>query len=227
MAHTDSRIHLAIVADVRLYREGMRDGLAKKAHLHVVGTAPDVPACLSLIDETRPQILVLDMATRGSYDGIRQLRDAAPSVRLVGFGVEENEREVLACAEAGLSGYVPCDASLDDLVECIECVARGELRCTPKMAAALFRRLEVRQVPAPAARVDLTTRERQVLDLIDGGLSNKEIAVRLRIEVSTVKNHVHNVLEKLQVRSRAQVAARHTADNGPRPRATGRHPRPV
>lgn len=208
MEYTDSRIQLAIVADVRLYREGMRASLAQRPHLHVVGTAADVPASLQMIRETNPHLLVLDMATRGSHEGIRLLREVSPQMRLIGFGVQEDEHEVLACAEAGLSGYVPCDASLDELVDCIESVARGELRCTPKVAAALFRRLELRTIAPPVPRADLTARERQVLGLIDGGLSNKEIAVQLSIEVSTVKNHVHNVLEKLQVQSRAQAATR-------------------
>src|SRR5262249_10913963 len=133
-----------------------------------------------------------------------------PQVRVIGFGVEEIEGEILACAEAGLAGYVPCDASLDDLVVRVESVLRGELLCTPRMAATLFHRLETQAGNGrgePQA-VALTAREREVLRLIDGGLSNKEIAVRLRIEVSTVKNHVHKVLEKLNVTSRAQAAAR-------------------
>jgi DNA-binding NarL/FixJ family response regulator len=141
---------------------------------------------------------------------IRALRERRPGTPIVGFGVEEVEGEVLACAEAGLAGYVPCDASLDDLVMRIQSVFRGELMCPPRIAASLFRRLESASAnAAPAATaLALTSREREVLTLIGGGLSNKEIAGRLNIEVSTVKNHVHNLLEKLQVTSRAQAAAR-------------------
>jgi DNA-binding NarL/FixJ family response regulator len=124
--------------------------------------------------------------------------------------VEDLDLEVLACAEAGVSAYVPSDASMNDLVAAIENLKRGELHCPPRVAASLFRHVaslanKVRHRSGAAA---LTRREREVLALIDAGLSNKEIAVRLHIETSTVKNHVHNLLEKVQATSRTQAAAR-------------------
>jgi DNA-binding NarL/FixJ family response regulator len=196
-----------IVSDVRLYRDGMHASLASRPQFTVVGAVADMDHAVEIVASASPQIVILDMATRGSIAGARRLRDAAPAVHIVGFGVQEDEREILACAEAGLSGYVPSDASLDDLVARVDSVARGELLCTPRTAALLFRSLG-RHAAAPEvqAPADLTAREREVLTLINRGLSNKEIAVRLRIEVSTVKNHVHNLLEKLQVTSRAQAA---------------------
>jgi len=202
-------LRLLIVADVRLYREGMHGSLSSRPQFSVVGVASNVDEALRLTVEIRPDIVIVDMASRQSLTLVRRIRHHAPNVHVVGFGVEEVEREILACAEAGLAGYVPCDASLDELVARIEGVVRGELICTPRMAAALFRRLEMRGQPDPPQpqALILTARERQVLMLIDGGLSNKEIAVQLHIEVSTVKNHVHNVLDKLHVPSRMQAAA--------------------
>jgi len=219
IATMDGSIRLVIVADVRLYREGMSANLSNRSPLLVVGAAATVDEALHLTATARPNVVIVDMATRGRLDVVRRIRDAAPGVYIIGFGVEEIESEILACAEAGLAGYVPCDASLDDLVARIASVCRGELLCTPKMAATLFRRLEVRDTERPKAdHIDLTLREREVLTLIDQGLSNKEIAVRLTIEVSTVKNHVHNLLEKLRVRSRMQAAARLTMTASPRGR---------
>ncbi|HEX7241600.1 MAG TPA: response regulator transcription factor, partial [Longimicrobiaceae bacterium] len=122
--------------------------------------------------------------------------------------IVETEDVVLACAEAGVSGYVSRGASLDDLVGALRSVARGELVCSPHIAGSLFRRvaaLSERREASPAAV--LTPREREILGLIDQGLSNKEISRRLRIELSTVKNHVHNLLEKLQVSRRGAAAA--------------------
>lgn len=206
----DKALRLLIVADVRLYREGLHGSLSGRPQFSVVGVASDVDEALRLTVDIRPDVVIVDMASRQSLAVIRGIRHQAPNVQVVGFGVEEVEGEILACAEAGLAGYVPCDASLDDLVMRIESVFRGELMCTPRMAAALFRRLELRgqnsDAPQPQGLI-LTARERQVLRLIDGGLSNKEIAVELHIEISTVKNHVHNVLDKLQVTSRMQAAA--------------------
>jgi two-component system, NarL family, nitrate/nitrite response regulator NarL len=210
--HTDgleSSFRLLIVADVRLYREGMRDVLARRPQFSAVATAGDEDEALGLIAELQPDVVIVDMATRHSLDVVRGIRRADPRTRVVGFGVQEVEGEILACAEAGLAGYVPCEASLDELVERTLRILGGELLCTPRMAAALFRRLELRESVSDSGGIGaiLTAREREVLRLIDGGLSNKEIATNLNIEVSTVKNHVHNLLEKLQVSSRMQAAA--------------------
>jgi len=113
---------------------------------------------------------------------------------------------VLLCAEAGAAGYVPCDGTIDNLVDTIHSVARGELLCSPRIAATLFRALHVR-VPKPDAdrlALTLTAREREIAPLIDRGLSNKEIAAHLRIEAATVKNHVHNLLESFRSRRAAR-----------------------
>ncbi len=202
-------LRLLILSDVRLYREGMCETLERRPRFGAVRAAADLASALEIKGKLRPDVVIVDMATRNSLDAIRAIRQDDPGAVIVGFGVDEVEGEVLACAEAGLAGYVPSDASLDDLVERVSSILRGELLCAPRMAAALFRRLELRdsQVrPAPLGAI-LTPREREVLRLIDDGLSNKEIAVTLQIEVSTVKNHVHNLLEKLHVRSRMQAAA--------------------
>ena len=201
---------LLIVADVRLYREGIHASLSNLPQFNVIGAVSSAEAALRLAADTPPDIVVVDMATRNSLTVVRTIRNDLPDAHIVGFGVDEVEGEVLACAEAGLAGYVPSDASLDELVVRVESVHRGELLCTPRMAATFFRRLELRErgeAPQPQAVV-LTAREREVLRLVDEGLSNKEIAVQLNIEVSTVKNHVHNVLDKLHVTSRMQAAAR-------------------
>lgn len=201
----------------------MRDSLASRPQYSSVAAAADEQSAITLIHELRPDVVIVDMATRESLGVVRAIRHVEPSTKIVGFGVEEVEGEILACAEAGLAGYVPCDASLDDLVERIARIMRGELLCTPRMAAAMFRRLELRTSTTEPLGVGtmLTAREREVLKLIDGGLSNKEIAAKLNIEVSTVKNHVHNLFEKLHVTSRMQAAAHLGSHLSVRQRAVG------
>lgn len=203
-------VRVVIVADVRLYREGMQASLAARSRLSVVAAARDGDEALRLIQETSPDIVVIDMATRDSLSAVRAIRQCAPDVHIVGLGVEEVAGEILACAEAGLAGYVPCDASLDELVKRIESVHRGELLCTPRIAATLFRSLESTRHDhePPSKRLALSARERDVLKLIDRGHSNKEIAAQLHLEVSTVKHHVHSLLDKLHCKSRAEAAAR-------------------
>jgi DNA-binding NarL/FixJ family response regulator len=128
----------------------------------------------------------------------------------VALSIVEEPDEVIAWAEAGISAYVSRDGSIDDVVGAITAAVSGELACTGRIAAALLRRVTVlsaeNDADLPAAR--LTRREREIVALIDEGLANKEIATRLQIQVPTVKNHVHNVLEKLGVRRRSEAARR-------------------
>jgi DNA-binding NarL/FixJ family response regulator len=211
----DETINIMVVSDVRLYREGLAGSLAQRHRLAVVSTADNVDD-LARIDACEPAIVVIDMSGRGSLDAIRRISASRSGVRVIAFAVEETERDVLLCAEAGAAGYVPCDGAIDDLVNTIHAVARGELLCSPRIAATLFRALHA-QGPKPDGdrlALTLTAREREIAPLIDRGLSNKEIAAHLRIEVATVKNHVHNLLEKLQVASRGEAAARLRAGVG-------------
>ena len=156
---------------------------------------------------------------------IRALRMSHPRAQVVALPVVEIEEDVIACAEAGVSAYVTHEASTDDLVATIQRVARGELVCSPGMAAALMRRVgALASIRAPATdprlrqTAHLTPRETEILRLLDNGSSNKEIAATLDIALSTVKNHMHAIFEKLGVQGRgaAVAAARHAQFTGPR-----------
>mgnify|MGYP003578043465 CR=1 FL=1 len=187
----------------------------------MVGTAAARDEAVELVRSARPDVLLLDMGTGDAPLLVRDAREAHPGVRVVALAIVETDDVVLRCAAAGVSGYVSRNASLDDLVEALASVARGELVCSRMIAGTLFR-----QVGAlSAAREDpslarLTPREREIAALIGQGLSNKEISRRLRIGLSTVKNHVHNLLEKLQVPGRSAAAARLRV-----PGAGAQHPR--
>jgi DNA-binding NarL/FixJ family response regulator len=136
------------------------------------------------------------------------LAAAVPGARIIAVTVPEREADVLACIEAGAFGYVSREASLQELVRVVISASSGETLCSPRMAAVLVRRVAVlaaSRVPDQSAH--LTPREQQVVALIVDGLSNRQIARRLSIEIATVKNHVHNILGKLAARSRKEVAA--------------------
>jgi len=203
-------IRVLIVADIRLYREGLADTLARREGLQVAGTAGSRDDAIAALDECHPDVVLVDMAMLEGQATARALLEQVPHTRVVVLAVPELERDVLNCAELGVSGLVPRDASLDELVVTLECATRGEVRCSPRMAGAILRRLATLVAERGAARVDvsLTTREREVIELIDRGLSNKEIARRIGRSVPTVKQHVHNILEKLQVHRRGEAAAR-------------------
>ena len=203
-------LSVLIVSEVRLYREGLAELLARECTLRVVGTAVHTLDALVKAAELEPAVVVLDYAAADSLSFSRALIQIRPDIRVVALGLPDGDDAVLAFAEAGIAGYVARDGSVHDVVAAIESAARGELLCSPQLAGTILRRLAWRTAvggdAAPPSA--LTSRETEVVRLIDQGLSNKEIAVQLGIEVATVKNHVHNLLEKLRVHRRAEAAAR-------------------
>ena len=172
--------------------------------------AADYSGALERSHELQPDIVFLDV---NMPDGLRLIHDlhmVVPDAAVVVTAMAETDGEIVACAEAGVAGFVTRDQSLAEALGVLESVARGESPCSPRTAAALLRRVAVlsaqRKPPGPPD--GLTPRENQIAGLIARGHSNKEIARELCIEISTVKNHVHHMLEKLGVRGRAEAAAR-------------------
>lgn len=199
-------VKTCVVSDVRIYRDGIVGALIGAAGVEIRAVASFTPAAASDIVSEQTDVVVVDMGARCAIDFIRSVRQLHPQTRIVAFGVDESEGEILACAEAGVAAYVCRDASGQTLVETVMAAARGELICSPRIAASLFRRVASLADRAGAAADPLTVREVQVLGLIREGLGNKQIAAELHIAEATVKSHVHNVLEKLHVKRRAQAA---------------------
>lgn len=196
-----------IVAEIRLLAEGLTEALGRRKQIEVVGSVGDYDAAIPAIRRVVPDVVLFDVTSPSGLDAIGAIVRAVPETSIVALAVPELEADVIRCAEAGIAGYVTRDAGLDELVTNIEMVARGESLCTPRIAAILLRRvaaLAAHREPVPTQR--LTSRELEILALIREGMSNKEIARSLSIQVSTVKNHVHNILEKLGARKRNQAA---------------------
>jgi two-component system nitrate/nitrite response regulator NarL len=202
-------IRVAIVTDIRLYREGLADALGRQGDVEVIGTAASGVVGLERVRHLLPDIVLLDMALADGVATVRALAATTPGVKVVALAVPETERHVLAIAEAGIAGYVPREGSFDDLMASLRSAANGEVHCSPKIVASLFRRVATLALERRPDRIPerLTPRELEIVELLDEGLSNKAIAQRLCIELSTVKNHVHNILEKLELGSRAEAAA--------------------
>ncbi len=151
--------------------------------------------------------MLFDVGGDPGTAGLRQLA-RYEGLHVIALGVVEDQDSVIACAEAGIAGYATPNSSLAELVQTIRAAARGDFSCPPHIAAGLLRRLATvapRELPAYQAR--LTLRECEIVSLIERGLSNKEIARRLGIQLATVKNHVHNILDKLGVARRADAVA--------------------
>jgi two-component system nitrate/nitrite response regulator NarL len=202
-------VRLAILADVRIYRDGLRELLSGRDGVAVVGVVASVEEALAMLDGVSPAVIVVHMTMADGPAAVRALRDCTPEVRVVAVAVPEAEADVIAYAEAGASGFLTHEGSLDDLVRTVRTVVRGDAACSPSMVASLLRHVSAlaSQRTSEGPIQALTTREREVLSLIADGLSNKEIAHNLAIELPTVKNHVHRILEKLRVARRTEAVA--------------------
>lgn len=203
-------MRLLVCSDVRIFREGLAEILGLRDGLEIVGTACGGQECLRCAQALSPDVVLLDMATARSAELLRWLRRSVADTAVVALGVREVEDEVVAYAKAGVAGYVTLDQALEDLLEALDSVAQGGAPCPPRAAAMLLRHVNALATDARATMtaVDhLTVREREILDLICDGMSNKQIGHSLCIELATVKNHVHHILEKLQVVGRREAAA--------------------
>jgi two-component system nitrate/nitrite response regulator NarL len=206
---TDRAITTIVVGDIRLYREGLARALELDQRIRVVGTAKDGRTALEQVSRSPVDIVLIDIAMPGALGTIRSLSELGVESKVVALALRETEAQVIAGAEAGVSGWVSAEASLDELVATLESVMRGEVPCSPRVAATLLNRVAtLASERKDSTEAQLTSREREVAQLINEGLTNREIADRLYVEESTVKNHVHSILRKLRVRRRYDVAGR-------------------
>ena len=203
-----STIRIFIATDICLYREGVARLLSHDQRFLIVGSAGGRDEILAGLAAVRTDVVLFDMTITDGIDIVRAVVEAAPEVKVIVLTVTETEGDIISCAEAGVAGYVAREGSVNDLIATVELVSRGEAHCSPQITAALLRRVAVL---AAERRVEgcpgnLTPRQLEIVRLIGDGLSNKEIAQRLCIELSTVKNHVHSALEKLGTHQRAEAA---------------------
>jgi two-component system nitrate/nitrite response regulator NarL len=203
-------VTVLLVMHLRLYSDGIEKALREIDEIGTVETAPTCSAALAHLRRVGFDVVVLDVAGIDDIaDAQHFARQAAPA-RVVALAVREHDHDVVAWAEHGAVGIVTREATFEDLLQAILAAAHGECFCSPRVAGALVRHVAelaaARQRAVPHA--PLTLREREIATLLIHGLSNKEIAARLILGVSTVKNHVHNILGKVEARSRSEAVAR-------------------
>lgn len=214
-------ISILLIEDNPLIRMGLAALIKRQERLKLLATAKGPEPVAMLGRERRPDVILLDESSseRRPVEIIRDIRDAYPQANLIVMGMIPFESDILGLVRLGACGFVLKDASSRELVASIEAVAAGQKMLPASLTELLFSQIVEdarRKCGASLADVKMTNREREIVDLIAGGLSNKEIAKRLCIATDTVKSHVHNILEKLSLRSRVEVAviARDSTSSG-------------
>jgi len=183
--------------------------LLKEEGVQVVAATSLGSETLERIEQARPDLVLLPALGTRTVELTRAITRRFNGIRVVVFGIKELPEAVTEMIEAGAAGYVREDASVDEFREVVRLAARGEARVAPQIASSLFSRLaalaSVLRADERAKNVKLTPRELEILRLVAEGLTNKEIAARLHVEQQTVKNHMHNILERLSLRRRQQA----------------------
>jgi DNA-binding NarL/FixJ family response regulator len=202
-------IRVAVVDDQELFRRGLTMLLSVEDDIEVVGEAGDGVAGTELATSAAPDVILMDvrMPKRSGIEACVAIKEAAPTARIIMLTVSDEEADLYEAVKNGASGYLLKDSSIDEVAQAIRVVADGQSLISPSMAIKLLdefkqmSRSDRQQVPTPR----LTERELEVLKLVAHGLNNREIAKRLFISENTVKNHVRNILEKLQLHSRMEA----------------------
>lgn len=209
------RLRLILADDQAMFREGLRLILGQQADFEIVGEAGDGYAALESARRLLPDVVLMDlrMPNLGGVEATRRIRADVPSARVIVLTTFEEDEEVFAAIRAGAAGFLLKDSPSESLCEAIRLASRGETWLQPSVAAKLVAEFGRLAPPSPTLQPGslseaLSPRELEVLRCLAGGMSNKEIGRRLDISEGTVKNHMSQVLGKLQVLDRTQAALR-------------------
>ena len=206
-----SAIRVVLVDDQQLFRKGVRALLEEEGGFEIVGEAGDGAQGLQIVLATRPDVVLMDvqMPVCTGVEATRNIKAQRPDTRVIVLTVSDADDDLFEAIKAGADGYLLKDLKPEELFRMIKGVLEGETPISPPVATKLlgeFRKRPWRET-AQTAGSELTQREKEVLQLVASGQSNAEIAARLYIVEGTVKNHLHNILEKLHLQNRVQAAA--------------------
>ncbi|WP_224275447.1 MULTISPECIES: response regulator [Nocardioides] len=202
-------VRVLVVDDQELFRRGLIMLLSGDSDIEVVGEAADGVTATDLAVTTAPDVILLDvrMPRRTGVEACRAIKEAVPSAKIIMLTVSDEEADLYESVKNGASGYLLKDSSIEEVAQAVRVVNEGQSLISPSMAVKLID--EFKQMSKPEREqgpaLKLTERELEVLRLVAKGLNNREVAKELFISENTVKNHVRNILEKLQLHSRMEA----------------------
>jgi len=199
---------IILADDHKLMREGLRGLLERQADLEVVGEVDDGRSAVRLASELHPDVVIMDigMPALNGIEATRQIKSELPQTKIIGLSMHVNQRMVVEMLRAGASGYVSKLSAFEELARAVEAVIRGERYLSPSITGFVVDELlDAKGGSEPSVFTKLTSREREVLQLIAEGKSSKEIASALHISVRTVDVHRKNLMDKLEIDSVADL----------------------
>jgi two-component system response regulator DegU len=207
------KIRLILIEDNRLLREGISAMLKKEPDINVVGAFGDIDFTPDKISGLKPNVVLLDLGlpNQNSLELVKSLKEKYNDIKVIVMDLVPIQEDILRFVEAGVSGFILKDATIAEFTKTIRLVAGGEKVLPSLLAGSLFSQIVdygVKELGSAKLiqSVRMTKREREIVELIAEGLANKEIAYKLNISIYTVKSHVHNILEKMALNTRVQIA---------------------
>ena len=207
------KISILVIEDNRLLRDGLSAMIGEQKDLKVLAAFGDCAKALQFIRKSQPNIVLLDLGLRNqnSLQLVKVLKKDFKKIKVIVMDLVPLQEDVLIFVQAGVSGFILKDATVNDFLHTIRSVAGGSKVLPPRLTESLFAQIVDKAVTESSVSkiigsVKMTRRERQVIDLVADGLTNKEIAQKLHLSTYTIKSHIHNILEKLALHTRVQIA---------------------
>jgi DNA-binding NarL/FixJ family response regulator len=211
------KIRILLIEDNRILREGITAMINKHSDVAVVAVSDGRDNTLRKARAVKPQVVLMDLSldSQNSLEIVQSVKKDFPAIKIIGMGLAPTQTDILEFVQAGADGFIMKNASVEDVIKTIRAVSVGDTILPHQMTGSLFSQVTEHALLKGKRNlkmaIRMTQREKEIIALIVDGMSNKQIGIRLNIATFTVKSHVHNILEKLALHSRLQIA-KHATD---------------